>query len=75
MATTIDQIKTQAAILSNAEKAELAHFLLESIEPEEEGVEEAWSAEIVRRLEEVRNGTAVGIPAEEVFAEMRKRLS
>jgi len=41
-------------------------------DPDEDlGASEAWDREIVRRVEEIRNGKAVGKPAEQVFAELR----
>jgi putative addiction module component (TIGR02574 family) len=42
-------------------------------DPDEE-IEAAWAEEIKRRLEEVESGTAKLIPAEEVFAEIRRLL-
>jgi putative addiction module component (TIGR02574 family) len=60
--------------LSERERAHLAETLLRSLEPEQdEGVEEAWEAEIARRVEEIRSGTAQGRPAEDVFRDVRAR--
>ena len=73
MSIAIEQLKSQVRGLSAAEKVELADFLLASLEPEDEGVEEAWRAEISRRVEEIHDGTAKGRPVEEVLAELRKR--
>jgi putative addiction module component (TIGR02574 family) len=73
MTTAVEQLKSQASTLSAAERADLAYFLLSSLEPEEEGVREAWRAEIARRVAEIRDGSAVGRPADEVLAELRER--
>ncbi len=74
MAVTIEQIKHDALTLPETERASLAHALLRSLEsPADEGVEEAWDAEIARRLERVRKGAAHGGPAEEVFRDLRAR--
>jgi len=62
---------SQASGLSAAERAELAYFLLTSLEPDEEGVAEAWRAEIARRVARIRSGQAAGRPIEEVLAELR----
>lgn len=35
--------------------------------------EEAWAAEIDRRVEEIESGKVQGIPGEQVFAELRRR--
>ena len=40
---------------------------------EEEGVEEAWRAEIARRVADIRSGRAVGRPLDDVLAELRER--
>src|SRR5216683_6054961 len=60
MTEAVEQLKSQARALSVPERADLAHFLMTSLEPEEEGVQEAWRAEIDRRVAEIRNGSAVG---------------
>lgn len=73
MAATIEQLKQDALALNDAERAMLAQTLLQSLEPLEEGVEEAWDAEIGRRLERVRQGTAQGRPADDVFRDIRAR--
>ena len=43
----------------------MAYALLCSLEPEEEGVAEAWDAELSRRVGEIRDGNAAGKPAEQ----------
>jgi putative addiction module component (TIGR02574 family) len=56
-----EQWKTQFQQLSPSERAELVHFLLVSLEPEDEGAAEAWDAEVARRVAEIRAGRATGI--------------
>lgn len=74
MTKAIEQLKPQLETLSREERAELAHFLLQSLDPDEDqGVSEAWDREIARRVEEIRSGRVVGKPAEQVFAELRER--
>ena len=70
---SVERYKTQLEKLSREERAELAYFLLSSLEPEEEGAAAAWDAEISRRVAEIRSGKANGKPAEHVFAELRER--
>jgi putative addiction module component (TIGR02574 family) len=71
-----EKLKAQLSQLSMQERAELAHFLIHSLD---EGVdadaEAAWDAELVRRMEEIRSGKTVGEPADKVFAELRKKYS
>ena len=73
MSATIEQITHQALTLPETERAHLAQTLLQSLEPAEEGVEQAWDVEVGQRLERVRLGTAQGKPAEEVFRDIRAR--
>jgi putative addiction module component (TIGR02574 family) len=76
MSVTIDQLKSEMSTLPANERAELAHFLIESLENgPEEGVEAAWEAELARRSEEILSGKVTGRPAEQVFAEIRARYS
>jgi putative addiction module component (TIGR02574 family) len=43
------------------------------LEGEEEGVEDAWRAEITRRVAEIHSGNAKGRPLDDVLSELRKR--
>jgi putative addiction module component (TIGR02574 family) len=76
MTEAAEKLKAQLSRLSMRERAELAHFLIHSLD---EGVdadaEAAWDAELVRRMEEIRSGKTVGEPADKVFAELRKKYS
>jgi putative addiction module component (TIGR02574 family) len=74
MNPAIESLKDQVATLSISERAELAYFLLTSIEPEDEGAETAWDEEASRRVEEISSGRAVGRPAEELLAELREQF-
>ena len=74
MSALLEQIKSSAFQLSVKERAELASLLLHSLDPETDvNAKEAWDAELMRRAAEIRNGTAHGRPAEEVFPELRDR--
>lgn len=64
----IERLTHDALTLPENERAQLVQTLLKSLEPSiDEGVDAAWDAEIARRIESVRQGTAEGRPAEEVF--------
>lgn len=71
MSMSVDELKSQAAALSSAQRAELAHYLLTTLDSEDEGVELAWRAEIDRRVSEIRSGNAKGRSADEILAELR----
>jgi putative addiction module component (TIGR02574 family) len=62
--------------LSTADRAELARFLLESFdEPANAADGQSWEAELNRRADEIRAGTAEGRPVDEALADLRKRYS
>ncbi|MFY9329676.1 MAG: addiction module protein [Georgfuchsia sp.] len=70
------ELEQKASRLSDDERAQLALFLLESLEPaEDDGIEEAWRIEAESRLAEIERGEARVVPAEEVFENLRRRLS
>ena len=77
MNTATERIKSQLAALSTAEKAEVATFLLEALDQEDfDGdVEHAWHVELARREKEIDSGIVAGIPADQVFAELREKYS
>ena len=75
MASALSDLKKKAAQLPEQERAELALSLIESLDgPADPDVEEAWAQEIERRVRQVEKGEAELIPAEEVFARIRRRL-
>lgn len=76
MSETAERLKMELASLSDEDRAELAHFLLESLPPEDDDLDEAtFNAELERRIREIDDGTAVGEPAEKVLAELRAKHS
>jgi putative addiction module component (TIGR02574 family) len=70
-------IFADAQKLSSEEREELAEMLLATIEPDETGaeIEKAWAEEAERRWDEVRKGNAELIDADEVFADIRRKLA
>ncbi len=72
----LEQLKPILAALSAPERAELASFLLHSLDQQEDvGAEAAWDTELARRVAEMESGKVVGIPAAQVFAELREKYS
>lgn len=69
MALPIERIEAEALKLSRRERARLAEALISSLDEDSE-IEEAWRQEIVRRLEELRDGSVSTIPSDEVFREL-----
>ena len=70
---SIQEIEAEILRLPSQERARLAELLIASLEEEDE-IARAWGEEAERRYEELRDGVAEGIPAEEVFARIRTRL-
>ena len=74
---TVEQYKEQLGRLPAGERAELALYLIRTLDGDEEDpqeVEAAWKAELDRRGEEIASGKEAGIPAEEFFARLRESL-
>jgi putative addiction module component (TIGR02574 family) len=67
-------VEAAALELSPEERAQLAQRLLSSL-PRDLELEAAWDAEIRRRVAELESGALNTTPAEEVFADARRRLN
>jgi putative addiction module component (TIGR02574 family) len=67
----------QALRLPEKERAELAHRLLESLEPEsvDEDYDSAWAQEIERRVAEIKDGTAPLLDLTQGLAQIRAKYS
>ena len=70
--TLVEELSRRARDLSPEERVQLAEEILATVHEADEDVDAAWDAEIRRRMAEVENGTANLIPAEEVFARLRR---
>lgn len=78
---TVESLLTQAKSLSDADRAELANRLFDTLPPEtaqvsesDEAADAAWQEELNRRLDDVANGTADCIPWDQAFGEIREAL-
>ena len=61
----------EAMRLDAEDRVALAGLLIESLEPEsEEGVEEAWVAEVERRMAELDSGAVQTLPWDELRARL-----
>jgi putative addiction module component (TIGR02574 family) len=70
--TLVEELSRRARDLSPEERVQLAEEILATVHELDEEVDAAWDAEIKRRIAEVESGTAKLIPAEEVFARLRR---
>ena len=74
--STLEKVRSEALRLSEADRAELAHSLVSSLDgPADPDAESAWDREIVRHLGEIDAGTAELIDREELRLRMRARMS
>ena len=74
MANLVEQLSSQARTLSPAERVRLAEELLATVHEPDDEVEAAWAEEIRLRIADIDAGTAKLIPADEVFAKIRRLL-
>lgn len=75
MSAKSDSVRDEALRLPEQERARLAAALLASLDGEaEEGVEEAWAAEVEKRKAQVERGEARLVPWEQVKAEVKAAL-
>ena len=78
MSAIAERLRMELNTLDEAERAELARFLLQSLDHgsnEDEDADFAWNTELERRAEQIRSGNAIGEPAEKVFSELREKYS
>lgn len=75
MATQImERLRSELLTLPEAERAELAHELIKSLDaPADTGVEAAWDLEVSRRIAEVDAGQAKLLDREEFRRRMQAR--
>jgi putative addiction module component (TIGR02574 family) len=73
---TGERVREEALNLSEAERAELAHLLIRSLDgPPDPDAEAAWDEKLERRLAEIKAGTVTGKPVRQMIADVRASLS
>jgi putative addiction module component (TIGR02574 family) len=73
METQLEILESEALKLTLGERAALAQRLLASLDEDAE-IEDAWAAEIERRIAEVESGAVQVIPIAEALAKVRAAL-
>jgi len=69
----LEQIRNQALALSESDRAELARDLLKSLDgPPDPDANNAWDAEIERRLKQIDEGTVQPMDREELRRRFRQ---
>jgi putative addiction module component (TIGR02574 family) len=73
MSNRLEIVEAQALKLSPEERAQLADRLVTSLFKDQE-IEDAWAAEVERRVEEIESGRATLIPAAASIARARAAI-
>jgi len=73
MPSQLETVEAQALKLTAEERARLADRLIASLFEDHE-IEEAWAAEVERRVEEVESGRSTLVPAAEAIARARAAI-
>ncbi|HEY3028036.1 MAG TPA: addiction module protein [Pyrinomonadaceae bacterium] len=73
MPLTLEQLTEEALRLPVASRILLADKLVESLDFEElDEIQRLWTAEAIRRRDEIRSGQVQAVPGEEVLDEVRR---
>lgn len=70
MSPEVSDLLKRALSLPVDERAALANTLLDSLEPADDSVQEAWDKEVARRINDLESGRAVTVP----WQELRQKL-
>jgi putative addiction module component (TIGR02574 family) len=70
MSPEVSNLLKMALALPVDERAALANTLLDSLEITNESVQEAWDAEVARRIQDLKAGKAVTVRWEELRREL-----
>lgn len=76
MTEAVQKLRLELSQLSIQERAELAYFLIHSLDQDvEDNAEFAWNVELTKRMEEINSGTVYGELSDKVFTELREKYS
>lgn len=70
MTPEISDLLKKALALPVDERAALANTLLDSLAGTDESIQEAWDAEVARRMEDLKSGKAITVPWEELHRQL-----
>ena len=73
MTISFEMLEAEARNLAPAERARLLEHLIASLDEDTE-TEEAWNAEIVKRIESIECGSVQCLPAAEAISQARASL-
>jgi hypothetical protein len=72
MNATLETLKSTISGLPVLERAELVHYLLRTLETEDEGGVGEWLSLAEQRMDDIHSGRVVGIPADEVMKSLQR---
>lgn len=76
MSQSTEELRAELAKLPMQQKAELATFLISSLDAEwDDETETVWDLELARRSEEIITGQAIGESSSAVLAKLREKYS
>ncbi|WP_339381897.1 addiction module protein [Calothrix parietina] len=76
MSETAEKLKLELSQLSAKERAEIAYFLIHSLdEGIDDNLEVIWDEELSQRLDAINRNPAIGESALQVFSELREKYS
>lgn len=70
MSAESSDLLKRALALPVDERAALANMLLDSLDKNDDGVQQAWDEEVARRIESLNAGKAVTVPWEQLHREL-----
>jgi putative addiction module component (TIGR02574 family) len=71
---TDEKLKLELSHLSIQERAEIASFLIHSLDENmDQDIESTWDTELAQRMQEINSGSASCEPASQVFADLRQK--
>ena len=76
MTVAAEKLRKELVALDPDDRAQIAHFLIETLETgADANAEQKWDEELERRAEEIEGGRAAGESADKVFSELHAKYS
>jgi putative addiction module component (TIGR02574 family) len=75
MSPDVSDLLKRALALPTDERAALANSLLDSLEPQDQSVQEAWDNEVARRMGDLNAGRATTVPWEQLHRQLLAMLN
>ena len=74
MEITLKRLTDDALLLSIRQRGIFARVLISSMDKNfQQDIDNAWKAELEKRIQDIRFGKVKGVPAAEVFAKLREK--